>query len=261
MKTIPLPSRRSRAFTIVELLVVISIIALLAALLLPVLASAKKHALIAQARLQMSDIVTAIQKYDSDYSRFPVSSMAQNAASAANGSFTYGTNGVANVTFNLQNPPSVTYNANNSEVIAILMDITNYPNGSGWTINTNYQKNPQRNIYLNAKMSTDTNNVNGVVGPDLVYRDPWGNPYVISMDLDEDSQCFDAFYRLQNVSQTQLGSSTGFNGLVNPTSNPNTDNFQYHGNVMVWSAGPDKKINPMLPANQDLNKDNILSWQ
>jgi hypothetical protein len=30
---------------------------------------------------------------------------------------------------------------------------------------------------------------------------------------------------------------------------------------MVWSAGPDKKINPLLPANQDVNKDNILSWQ
>jgi hypothetical protein len=50
----------------------------------------------------------------------------------------------------------------------------------------------------------------------------------------------------------------GLNGLVNPDSTP--DNFQYHGKVMVWSAGPDKTIDPKLPANQDANKDNILSW-
>jgi hypothetical protein len=35
---------------------------------------------------------------------------------------------------------------------------------------------------------------------------------------------------------------------------------QYHGKVMVWSAGPDKAIAPGLPANQRANKDNILSW-
>ncbi|MGA2029910.1 MAG: prepilin-type N-terminal cleavage/methylation domain-containing protein [Verrucomicrobiota bacterium] len=251
MKTIPLSSRRSRAFTIVELLVVISIIALLAALLLPVLASAKKHALIAQARLQMSDIVTAIQKYDSDYSRFPVSPGVQSVSGGTN--FTYGDA----LLVNALGPGN--YATNNSEVIAILMDIQTYTNGVH-TVNFGHVKNPQQTIFLNAKMG-DASNTNGVVGPDLVYRDPWGTPYVISMDLDEDSQCFDAFYRLKNVSQVQPNSSTGFNGLVNPTSNPNSDNFQFHGNVMVWSAGPDKKINPPLPANQDVNKDNILSWQ
>jgi hypothetical protein len=30
---------------------------------------------------------------------------------------------------------------------------------------------------------------------------------------------------------------------------------------MVWSAGPDGKMDSTVPANQGLNKDNILSWQ
>ncbi len=30
---------------------------------------------------------------------------------------------------------------------------------------------------------------------------------------------------------------------------------------MVWSAGPDGKIDPGSPANQGANKDNILSWK
>ena len=37
----------------------------------------------------------------------------------------------------------------------------------------------------------------------------------------------------------------GYNGLFNPNNTaPNTDNFLYHGKVMVWSAGPDGKIDP-----------------
>src|ERR1017187_9305466 len=81
---------RSPAFTLVELLTVIAIIAILAAMLLPVLAAVKKHAQRVQAHLQTVDIATAIEKYDSDYGRFPVSTNAQFAASAANGDFTYG---------------------------------------------------------------------------------------------------------------------------------------------------------------------------
>jgi prepilin-type N-terminal cleavage/methylation domain-containing protein len=255
MKTISLPSHRRRAFTLVELLTVIAIIAILAALLLPVLSIAKKKTQVTQAKLQVQDIVTAIQNYNSAYSRFPISPGVQ--AVAGGEEFTYGGS-----LFQAQVVPSIPadsiYTTNNSEVIAILMDITNYPDGSGATANVNYQKNPQRTIFLNAKMVADTNTWPGV-GPDLVYRDPWGNPYVISMDLDEDNQTEDAFYSLTVVSGPNGNSSPGLNGLINP--NGNNNNFQYHGNVMVWSAGPDKQIAPGIFANQGVNKDNIISWQ
>jgi prepilin-type N-terminal cleavage/methylation domain-containing protein len=256
MKTTPPRSRRYTAFTLVELLTVIAIIAILAALLLPVLASAKVHAQKTQARLQISDIVNAVQKYDSDYSRMPVSTTAQ--AAAVNGQFTYGgvfqtpTAGATWPATPIQN-----YYPSNSEVIAILMDITNTTVTS---VNANNQKNPQQNLFLNAKM-VDSTNLPGV-GPDLNYRDPWGNPYVISIDLNEDNHCLDPFYSLKLVSQSAPNSQTGYNGLINSTdANGNGDHFAYHGNVMVWSAGPDKKIDPTAAANLGVNKDNILSWQ
>jgi hypothetical protein len=54
----------------------------------------------------------------------------------------------------------------------------------------------------------------------------------------------------------------GFNGLFNPDANGTSDNFLYHGKVMVWSAGPDRKIDlPPARADQGFNKDNVLSWQ
>ena len=145
----------------------------------------------------------------------------------------------------------------NAEVIAILMDVTTYPNSGAPTINTNHVMNPQQKVFLNAHLSGNTSSPG--VGTDLVYRDPWGNPYVISMDLNYDGMCQDTFYCQHIVSQ-QSG-TIGWNGLVGSASALNQDSFQYRGTVMAWSAGPDGKIDPNTAANQGFNKDNVISWQ
>jgi len=267
MKNPLTPLRRQRAaFTLVELLVVIAIIAILAAMLLPALAAAKKAALKHKAKLEAQAIATAIEGYDSAYGRFPVSAAAQNQATinappfTKNGDFTYGGN-----FFNL-NSGLMTFVGTqglpltNDEVIAVLMDITNYPSGAA-TINNGHQKNPHQTKFLDAKMSGDIT-LPGV-GPDLVYRDPWGNPYIISMDLSYDEQCEDAFYCLKGVSQ--ISGQSGYNGLVNPDTGGNTDNFRFHGKVMVWSVGPPISgkpvVDPTKPANSSGNKNHVLSWQ
>jgi type II secretory pathway pseudopilin PulG len=244
------------------MLVVIAIIGILAALLLPVLTGATKAAKKKQAAMDISQIVSAIQHYDSIYGRFPVSTMAQNQAlqnaqAGLNPDFTYGgtfTNG-SGVAVPVYTPG---YATNNAEVMAILLDIANTTVTS---VNTNHQKNPQQTVFLTPKM-TDDPTLPGV-GPDLVYRDPWGNPYVITMDLNYDEQCQDAFYCLSQVSEppspATANSNPGINGLNNPDGTLN--NYRYRGKVMVWSAGPDGKIDNIMSANLGVNKDNILSWQ
>jgi len=258
MKTILPSTRRQRAgFTLIELLVVIAIIGILAAMLLPALSAVKTSALKAKAKIEEQGIVQAIEGYDSAYGRFPVSTNAQMDASAQKGDFTFGGTTFNGGAYTVQNPAGYTYNADNREVIAILMDITNT---SVTSVNANHQKNPQQHILLNPHMSGDTNSPG--VGTDLVYRDPWSNPYVITMDLNYDDQCSDALYSTHNVSFNPNSSNpqAGFNGLVNPNAGGTGDNFLYHGKVMVWSAGPDKKIDTGSAANAGDNKDNVLSW-
>jgi type II secretory pathway pseudopilin PulG len=219
--------------------------------LLPALAAAKRHAQVVQAKLQISDIVTAIQHYDSDNGRFPVS---KNVQTNSPNDFTFG--GVFKTdsgTWQVGQSMSGVV-LSNAEVISILMDLTNYP-GGGWTANVNHQYNPKQIGYLNAKMTGDLETWPGV-GSDLVYRDPWGNPYVISMDLNYDEQCQDAFYSLDKVSHG------GLNGLANPDGTAaTTDKWLYHGKVMIWSAGPNGKIDPGELTTDKENRDNVLSWK
>jgi prepilin-type N-terminal cleavage/methylation domain-containing protein len=251
---------RWRAFTLIELLVVIAIIAILAAMLLPALTRAKRQAQINQAKNEIGQIVTAINAYDAEYSRLPVFTNAQIAATTAKDDYTYGTeflktnNSAAPVVI----PPMYggAFGANNSEIMAILMDVETWPNGVN-TVNFGHVKNPLKTPFLNPKRVSDT--VSSGVGKDGVYRDPWGNPITITLDLNYDDHTRDVFYGLNSVSAST--GASGFNGLQNfKDATGATDQFEVNGKVMVWSAGPDKKTDNGK-ANAGFNRDNVLSWK
>src|ERR1041385_2094468 len=62
-----------RAFTLIELMVVISIIAILIGLLFPALRGMQDQAKRAQAKNEVSQIVTAVNAFYTEYGRYPIS--------------------------------------------------------------------------------------------------------------------------------------------------------------------------------------------
>ena len=243
-----------RGFTLIELLVVIAIIAILAALLFPAFAGAKQKTKIKTAKIEISQLVSAIKHYESTYSVMPCSKSAYAcAAKDVNyGDFTFGDTDKSGNVLNPAYTKIVSYGSpnyynNNSEVVGILMDLETFRDSSP-TDNQNHARNPQHTPFLNPKLASDK--ISPGVGEDGIYRDPWGNPYIITLDLDANAKTTDGFY---GPLRKKLPRS------INPSGDG-----ALPGDVLVWSFGPDGKVEVADKSDYlkgGANKDNILSWE
>lgn len=192
----------------------------------------------------------AIKSYESTYNHWPVST---NAEQSGMSDFTFGTYGTKTTT-TVTNGGTI--EANNSELISIVMDAVAFGDGRP-TPNVGHALNPQRNAWLNAKNVSDIDSPG--VGLDGVYRDPWGNPYIITIDLNRDGNCRDSFYSIEAESPFGNTNPRASGAEVFQTTYPVSNVPQPR--IMVWSFGPDGKADPNKKPDEGANKDNVVSWR
>jgi len=191
------------------------------------------------------NLKAAISHYDTEYSRLP---------DATNQDATFGFTGtVPGVGTRLAAPLGDAIQPTNNNIMSILLN-------ENVLANLGHARNPQQNIFYDGKRTAATDKA-GISTTDWQVRDPWGNPYIITLDLNYDGKCFDAFYRYMAISQPTSGGPIGLNGLVNESKpDGKTDDYVYKGDVMIWSMGPDGAVDPGAKANQGKNKDNVIGW-
>jgi len=168
---ISLRKSQTAAFTLIELLTVIAIIAILMGLLFPALSGAKEQARRGDAKTALSNIITACKSYQTDYGKFPPVSQALTGSVSTSGYYSFGDTGdgkckVPNVwLFNILRSISDTY------------------------ANVNYAMNTRQQKYIEGKKATNKANPRSGFcdGSDFTttqgqYMDPWGAQYCIVLD-------------------------------------------------------------------------------
>jgi prepilin-type N-terminal cleavage/methylation domain-containing protein len=167
------PIRRS-AFTLIELLTVIAIIAILMGLLFPAIGTIKESARKTQAKNDVTNIVAAVKQYYTEYGKYPP--LVEGVATSTDDKDTaVGEKDAGGI-------------ADNNALFNTLRSI---PEG----INTNpdYKYNPRRIVFFEGKAATDpTNPRAGFTDTQDATKkgcffDPWGKQYCVVIDTNYDN--------------------------------------------------------------------------
>jgi type II secretory pathway pseudopilin PulG len=223
------PVRRSLGvggFTLLELLVVITIIIILIGFLFPAFRGIQDQAKRTQAKNDLNQIITAISAFYTEYGYYPVPT---------------GTSTTADINY----PARGQYqDAGNSNVFNILRYDTN--NG-GATVS---QVNPRQVVFIEPPISKDqTNPKLGIRFVGGCWFDPWGYAYNVTIDTDYNSVTTAPVYTDLSQTYNTAGSDKG----------PSVG-------VIAWTMGADGQLgnngdNAYKDPSTGIQSDDVISWQ
>lgn len=210
MKLLPisLPASRSRrgaAFTLIELLTVIAIIAILMGILFPVIAAVKEGARRTQAKNDVQQIVAAVNHYYTEYGKYPSLEVKSTAATA---------DAATQDVFVGEKSDDATPKGNNSLLFYTLRGIPKAPNDE-------HRLNPRKIEFFQAKSVKNPEapsggfldkEVGGSKGDSKVgcFFDPWGKQYFVMIDSNYDKvldmgQCYTDFSATDDRPRVSVG--------------------------------------------------------
>lgn len=162
-------SKHTRAFTFIELLVTMTLVAILAGIAYPVIIGVMERARKTQAKNDLTQIVTAVNGYYTEYGKYPLTS-------GTDVTFTGTTAGIVSGSSN-----------------AALFDVLrNNINPAGPNYATVTSSNPRGIVFIqppDSKVSNPARAGIGRTGAETgIWFDPWGSPYNIAIDGAYDNQ-------------------------------------------------------------------------
>jgi prepilin-type N-terminal cleavage/methylation domain-containing protein len=141
------------AFTLIEILVVMTLIAILVGIGVPAFTSVMEQARKTQAKNEEQQIIAAVNAYYTEYGKYPL-------PAGGGADTTYGSGGTSN-----------------GELFYTLRAVT------GGTMNAADAANPRKIVFIQPPVSKDqTKPRSGVQTATSIWYDPWGSPYNIRID-------------------------------------------------------------------------------
>ncbi len=170
-------SRNGDAFTLIELLVVIAIIAILIGMLFPAFSAVQNQARRTQAKNDLTQIVTAVNAYYTEYGKYPL--VAADTIYGPAGSL-------------------------NDELFYTLRAI------DAGTANAGNAANPRKIVFINPPDVKDPVNPRSGIGTPTgtgpgQYFDPWGKPYNVEIDGGYDNTVANPYTANAGATPLQIG--------------------------------------------------------
>lgn len=210
--------KQFKRFTLVEMLTVVAIISILAALVIPTVIIAQNRGRVTQAKSDIASIITAMKQLKSDYNRILPSDGTINGSTKAS------------VSSKIATISGDAYDTFIAEISA--------PKTSGLGTDAKKRINKRKKVYLDPQSGFDpTKSVSD--NKDHLWRDPWGSAYVIYVKLEETDKL--AVTASKTIASDMAVYSFGPNGEDDKGCNVELDvcigsgNHKNHDDIASWN--------------------------